>query len=128
MPNGKAFDARDTDFGGFTDQDRTRTHQSLTLEWRGETGALHRRRRGPPRHLQSLPGRHDSLRASSLAKLGAGFAVAGTYGEGIAQPTFFDLYGFFPGSFVGNPALKPESSRRLKLRCAIRRGPVRRRR
>src|SRR3546814_6314742 len=23
-------------------------------------------------------------------------------------PTFFDLYGFFPGSFVGNPDLKAE--------------------
>ena len=39
------------------------------------------------------------------------FAIAANYGEGIAQPTFFDLYGFFPGSFVGNPGLKPESSR-----------------
>ena len=37
--------------------------------------------------------------------------MAGSYGEGIAQPTFFDLYGFFPGSFVGNPDLKPEASR-----------------
>jgi vitamin B12 transporter len=33
------------------------------------------------------------------------------YGEGIAQPTFYDLYGFFPGSFAGNPALTPERSR-----------------
>ena len=51
------------------------------------------------------------MRASVLAKVGGGFSLAGSYGEGIAQPTFFDLYGFFPGSFVGNPALKPESSR-----------------
>src|SRR3546814_15930026 len=29
----------------------------------------------------------------------------------VLQPTFFDLYGFFPGSFVGNPDLKPDSSR-----------------
>jgi vitamin B12 transporter len=35
----------------------------------------------------------------------------GSYGEGIAQPTFYDLFGFFPGSFVGNPALTPEHSR-----------------
>ncbi|MGQ0558264.1 MAG: TonB-dependent receptor, partial [Sphingosinicella sp.] len=33
------------------------------------------------------------------------------YGEGIAQPTFFDLFGFFPGTFVGNPFLVPEHSR-----------------
>jgi vitamin B12 transporter len=37
--------------------------------------------------------------------------LAGTYGQGIAQPTFFDLFGFFPGFFEGNPGLKPESSR-----------------
>ena len=43
--------------------------------------------------------------------MGGGFSLAASYAEGIAQPTFFDLYGFFPGSFVGNPSLKPESSR-----------------
>jgi vitamin B12 transporter len=43
--------------------------------------------------------------------VGSGVSIAGNYGEGIAQPSFFDLYGFFPGSFVGNPDLKPESSR-----------------
>jgi vitamin B12 transporter len=32
------------------------------------------------------------------------------YGAGIAQPTFYDLYGFFPGSFRGNAALRPERS------------------
>ena len=32
------------------------------------------------------------------------------YGEGIAQPSFLDLYGFFPGSFVGNPDLRSERS------------------
>ena len=52
-----------------------------------------------------------SVRASLLAAVGGGFALAGSYAEGIAQPTFFDLYGFFPNNFMGNPALKPESSR-----------------
>jgi vitamin B12 transporter len=52
-----------------------------------------------------------SVRASLLAHLPGGFALAGSYSEGIAQPTFFDLYGFFPNNFVGNPSLKPESSR-----------------
>jgi vitamin B12 transporter len=52
-----------------------------------------------------------SVRASLLAEAGGGFALAGSYAEGIAQPTFFDLYGLFPGKFVGNPSLKAESSR-----------------
>jgi vitamin B12 transporter len=46
-----------------------------------------------------------------VGELGAGFSAAATYGQGIAQPTFFDLFGFFPGMFEGNPDLKPESSR-----------------
>ena len=104
------FAARDTVFGGFTAQDRSRRHQSLTVEWRGESGPL----------VGDVALRHDrfnrfrdatNLRVSALANVGGGLSVAASYGEGIAQPTFFDLYGFFPGSFVGNPSLKPESSR-----------------
>src|SRR6185437_3892413 len=52
---------------------------------------------------------------SVLVRLGGNFAVAGAYGEGIAQPTFFDLYGFFPNNFLGNPGLKPESSRGFEV-------------
>jgi vitamin B12 transporter len=65
-----------------------------------------------------------SLRASLLAQVGAGFSLAGSYGEGIAQPTFFDLYGFFPNNFLGNPTLKPESSRGFEISLRYRRGPV----
>jgi len=34
-----------------------------------------------------------------------------SYGTGIANPTFFELFGFISGSFDPNPALKPEESR-----------------
>ena len=104
------FRARDTVFGGFTDQDRDRTHRALTVEWRGEAGPV----------VGDLAVRRDSfdrfqdattLRASALVDIGRGVSLAASYGEGIAQPSFSDLYGFFPGSFVGNPSLRPESSR-----------------
>jgi vitamin B12 transporter len=36
-------------------------------------------------------------------------------GTGINNPGFFELFGFFPGSFVGNPALRPEHSRSVDL-------------
>ncbi|WP_308516857.1 TonB-dependent receptor plug domain-containing protein [Sphingomonas flavescens] len=117
------FHARDTAFGGFTNQDRTRRHTSVAGEWRAETDSV----------AADVAVRHDSfdrfkdattLRASLLGQLGHGFALAGSYGEGIAQPTFFDLYGFFPGSFVGNPNLKPESSRGFELSLRYRRGTV----
>jgi vitamin B12 transporter len=105
------FRADDVAFGGFVDQKRDRAHWALTgeykVDWKG-------------RLFADIAIRHDafnrfrdatSLRASLLAKVAGPLAVAVSYGEGIAQPTFFDLYGFFPGSFVGNPALRPERSR-----------------
>ncbi len=39
-----------------------------------------------------------------------GTRLHGSYGEGIANPGFFELFGFIPSSFAGNPNLKPESS------------------
>jgi vitamin B12 transporter len=33
-----------------------------------------------------------------------------SFGNGVKNPGFFDLYGFFPGTFIGNPNLNPESS------------------
>jgi vitamin B12 transporter len=119
----EAFHARDTAFGGFTDQDRTRNHQSLTAEWRADTKIV----------IGDFAVRHDSfnrfkdattVRASLLGKVAGGFAIAGSFAEGIAQPTFFDLYGFFPGNFVGNPSLKPESSRGFEVSLRYARGPI----
>lgn len=119
----ETFHARGTLSGLSTDQDRTRDHQSLTGEWRAEAG----------RFSGDLALRHDwfnrfkdatTVRASLLGRIGGGFSIAGSYGEGIAQPTFFDLFGFFPNNFVGNPSLKPESSRGLEGSLRFDRGRV----
>ena len=110
----ETFHARDTIYGGFSNQDRSRDHRALTFEWRGEAKAL----TGDVAVRRDMFNRFKdatSVRASALAKLGQGFSVAGSYAEGIAQPTFFDLYGFFPNNFVGNPTLKPESSRGFEV-------------
>lgn len=119
----ETFKARDVVFGGFSDQDRARRHQSVTVEWRtAGVGSV----------SGGIAIRHDifsrfkdatSLRASVRGDLGGGFSISASYGEGLAQPTFVDLYGFFPGSFIGNPDLKPESSRggEVAIRCAAER-------
>lgn len=118
------FQARDTVYGGFTDQDRTRDHNAITAEWRATTSAL----------TGDLAVRHDmfnrfedatSVRASLLITLGRGISIAGSYAQGISQPTFFDLYGFFPGNFVGNPSLKPETSRGFEASVRYRKGAFR---
>ena len=114
------FSARDVNSGGATNQDRDRKHSALTVEWRADAGPL----------AADLALRRDAfnrfkdattLRASLLADLGRGVSLAASYGEGIAQPTFFDLYGFFPNSFVGNPSLKPERSRGIEASIRYRR-------
>jgi vitamin B12 transporter len=118
----ETFHARDMAFGGFTNQDRTRSHQSITAEWRADgkriTGDVAVRR-----DLFNRFSNATSVRASLLGQLGGGFSLAGSYAQGIAQPTFFDLYGFFPGDFVGNPDLKAESSRGFELSLRYRHGP-----
>ena len=120
----ETFHARDTIYGGFSNQERTRGHDSLTGEWRAEAKALS----GDVAVRRDLFNRFKdatSLRAALLTRVGGGFSVAGSYAEGIAQPTFFDLYGFFPSSFFGNPALRPESSRGFELSARYDRGAVR---
>jgi vitamin B12 transporter len=119
----ETFSARDIIYGGFTDQDRSRSHQALTAEWRATAAAF----TGDVAVRRDIFNRFKdatSLRASLLANIGGGFAVAGSYAEGIAQPTFFDLYGFFPGNFIGNPSLRPESSRGFEASLRFRRSTV----
>ncbi|MEO6225003.1 MAG: TonB-dependent receptor [Sphingomicrobium sp.] len=116
----ETFGSRDVIYGGLSDQNRAREHQALTAEWRGDAGLLH----GDIAIRRDLFNRFadaTTVRASLLAGLGGGFGIAGAYAEGIAQPTFFDLYGFFPGNFVGNPALRPESSRGFEASLRFRR-------
>lgn len=105
------FRARDTQYFGGTDQDRSRSLTAYVAEWRTEWS---------PAFATDVALRHDdfsafedstTLRASALVRPGGGVTLHLSYGEGIAQPTFYDLHGFFPGSFSGNPDLRPETSR-----------------
>ncbi|MBX3562078.1 MAG: TonB-dependent receptor [Sphingomonas sp.] len=109
--NEEDFRARDTQYFGGTDQDRSRRNTAFVGQWRAEW---------VPGVVTDVAVRHDdfnrfddatTFRAALLVSPAAGWTLHAAYGEGIAQPTFFDLYGFFPGSFVGNPDLRPESSR-----------------
>ena len=38
------------------------------------------------------------------------FRLHSSWGQGIVNPTFFELFGFTPNSFTGNPNLQPEES------------------
>ena len=109
------YRAEDDAFGGFTNQERSRNHLASTAEWESQVGEW---------LVTDIAIRHDAFnrfkdsttaRLSALARLGRRFSIAASWGEGIAQPSFTDLYGFFPSGFSGNPDLKPELSRGYEL-------------
>ena len=105
------FHARDRSFSGATDQDRSRRLNAVVAEWRA---------RWTDSFSTGLALRHDSfsafadattVRADAALRATDTLTFHASYGEGIAQPTFYDLYGFFPDfGFQGNPDLRPESS------------------
>ena len=116
------FTARDRIYFGATNQDRSRRHHAFTGEWRADWGPLSTDvaiRRDSFNRFRD----QTSLRAGALLALDEHWSLAASYGEGIAQPTFFDLYGFFPGSFTGNPDLRPERSRGVEASLRYRSGP-----
>ncbi|MCW3797479.1 TonB-dependent receptor [Sphingomonas sp. BN140010] len=122
--DGERFKAADAGYGGATDQNRNRLHRAVTGEWRAEWRAL----------VTDLSVRRDifnrfkdatTLRGSVLVSLDRDWSATASYGQGIAQPTFFDLYGFFPASFIGNPTLRPEKSRGVEAGLRYTRGPLR---
>ncbi|HEY0112890.1 MAG TPA: TonB-dependent receptor [Allosphingosinicella sp.] len=106
------FHARDQSYFGATEQDRVRTLTALVGEWRAGWGG---------RLTTGLALRHDrfsafadatTFRADASLRASEDVTFHVSYGEGIAQPTFYDLYGFYPElGFTGNPKLRPESSR-----------------
>ncbi|WP_166037686.1 TonB-dependent receptor [Sphingosinicella sp. YJ22] len=107
----EAFGTRDLQFGGASDRDLERGRTAFVGEWRAEWGDL---------LTTDVAVRHDdfsafrdatTLRLHAELDLGGGVALVGGYGEGIAQPSFVDLFGFGPGSgFIGNSDLRPERS------------------
>lgn len=104
------FRARDQVYFGGTDQDRSRSLLAVVGEWHAEWSKA---------VTTDVAVRHDrfsafadatTLHAAATVQAARDWRLTGGYAEGIAQPTFYDLYGFFPGSFTGNPGLRPERS------------------
>lgn len=48
--------------------------------------------------------------AASYSIFETGTRLHASAGSGVTNPTFFELYGFIPGQFVGNPNLLPEEN------------------
>ncbi len=108
---GEDFRSRDQSFRGRSNQDRSRELTAFVGQWRAQWS---------PAFITDVAVRHDefsafddatTFRGTALVRPMSGWTIHASYGEGIAQPSFVELFGFFPGSFVGNPNLVPERSR-----------------
>ncbi|AWW74014.1 TonB-dependent receptor [Erythrobacter sp. KY5] len=59
---------------------------------------------------------NDRFQDTTTFRIGAGYDLTETtraraaIGTGVKNPTFFELFGFFDGTFIGNPDLEPEES------------------
>jgi vitamin B12 transporter len=107
----ETYERSDVQFGGATDADEAFESVSFAGEYWLTAGAFD----------LAASVRHDDNRGrfdnATTWRLGAGYAldsvggrVRASVGTGIKNPTFTELYGFFTGSFIGNPDLKPEES------------------
>ena len=116
------FAARDQIYAGATDQDRERELTAFIGEWKADWNPLLSTDVAVRRDRFSAFADATTMRAGVTVKPLRDLSLYASYGEGIAQPTFYDLYGFFPGSFAGNPALKPERSAGWQAGANFRRG------
>jgi vitamin B12 transporter len=117
------FTARDEGFFGGTNQRRRRDRVSLIADYGLAAGAL----------AVSASIRHDdndrfanatTWRLAARYGTGDGWSLNASAGRGVTDPTFTEMFGFFPGSFVGNPDLKPERAFGWDVGIGYRRGPV----
>jgi vitamin B12 transporter len=107
------FESNDSNANALSNQRQRRVQTSLIAEYRLTTAA------GPS---AGAAVRHDrnsrfadatSFRIDGVVPIGD-VRLHAAWGTGIADPSFFDQFGFFPGFFVGNPNLAPERSRSVE--------------
>lgn len=107
----ESYDRSDVQYGGLTDVSETFESVGFAGEYRYTAGAFD----------LAASARHDDNKGdfddATTWRIGAGVAldqlngrVRASVGTGVKNPTMTELYGFFVGSFIGNPDLKPEES------------------
>ncbi|MFD0850268.1 TonB-dependent receptor plug domain-containing protein [Sphingosinicella xenopeptidilytica] len=103
------FVADDAEYFGGTNQRVSRDRTSFVLDYGLSAGGL---ALGASVRRDENDAFKDATtwRASGRYTLENGFTVHASAGKGVTDPTFTEMFGFFPGSFVGNPSLTPERS------------------
>ena len=109
------FTSRDADPLALSNQSRSRLQTSLIGEYRLDIGDWLGGGVAVRQDWNNRFADTTTWRATLAVQPGAGLALHGAYATGVADPSFFDLFGFFPGFFVGNPNLTPERSRNWEV-------------
>lgn len=115
------FVSSDADAAALSNQRQRRRQTSLVGEYRltldyGPSLGAAVRHDANDRFANATTVRFDGVVPLGDARLHAAF------GTGIADPTFFDQFGFFPGFFRGNPNLTPERSQSVEAGFGWQRG------
>lgn len=105
------YERRSTDIA-FGDPNQSRSFETVGLagEYRFRLGGLN----ANASIRQDFNG--DDFDDATSWRAGASYTfnfrgrVRGSIGRGVKNPTFTELFGFYPGTFVGNPDLQPETS------------------
>ncbi|MEZ5946289.1 MAG: TonB-dependent receptor [Hyphomonas sp.] len=119
------YERADVQYGGQTDASEEFETLGLAGEYRFTTDQVSLS--ASVRHDDN-DGRFDD---ATTWRLGGAYQVAGapvrlraSAGKGVKNPTFTELFGFFPGSFVGNRDLKPETSVSWEAGFDLQAGPA----
>lgn len=99
----------DTLFGD-PNQEQSFTTTGVALEYSIDVGSFSLQGSG---RYDENDGRLDDTVTGRLGvayRLRQGGKLRASIGTGVKNPTFTELFGFFPASFVGNPDLQPEKS------------------
>jgi vitamin B12 transporter len=106
----ETFEASDVDPLALSNQNESRVQTSLVGEYRLDAADWLGGGVAVRHDWNSQFADATTWRASAAVKPGAGFTLHASYGTGVTDPTFYELYGFFPDFFIGNPDLQPETS------------------
>ena len=107
----QTFRSADADPLALSNQDRRRNQVSVIADYRATYRDLLAVGASVRHDANSQYANTTTFRATAALALPQGLRAHASYGEGVSDPSFFDLYGYFPAYFAGNPALIPETSR-----------------
>lgn len=97
--------------GAGDNQVRELSNDALAFDYGATAGAL-------SLHASARQDWNEQFDDALTWRIGAAYAfdaiggrIRASYGEGVKNPGIYELFGFFPGFFTGNPDLVPERSR-----------------